>query len=88
MDPQKLDAALASALMGIENAQEVDFEVFIHTVRPPTEHELAYLEELRAKGNPRGTIFTARLSAQGIDALSERPWVRAVKLSQRLRPLK
>jgi hypothetical protein len=88
MDHKKLDGALASALTCIQNEQEIGFEVFVHIVKPPAQGELAYLERLGAKGDPRRTIFTARLSAQTIDELSEQPWVLAIKLSQRLRPLK
>lgn len=88
MDYKKLDAALAAALSGHLDGDEKSFEVFVQVERPLDESEKDILQQLGLKIDGQGTILTARLSAHDIDALSCRPSIRYMTLSQRLRPAK
>jgi hypothetical protein len=87
MDYQKLDAPLASALTDQQEAEDQTWEVFIHTQHVPSASEEAHLRRLGVAGDIQNTIVTARLSKQAIDELTNQPWIRVLKLSQKLRPL-
>jgi hypothetical protein len=87
MDYQKLDAPLASALTENLNEEEPTWEVFIHTQHSPSTSEEALLRRLGVTGDVRNTVLTARLSKSAIDELTNQPWVKVLKLSQKLRPL-
>jgi len=88
MDYRKLDAPLAALVDEAEDREAPIGEVFIHTDGPPGQAALAMLQRLSAKGDANRTIFTAKLSVEAIVELSEQSWVRYLKLSQRLRPLR
>ena len=86
MDYRKIDAALAVALQETPNRDDPSLLVFVHTERPPCEQEAAALERHGIRtGDGRGP-FTATLSPRAVEDLSDQPWVRSLKLSQRLRP--
>ncbi|MBN3924581.1 hypothetical protein [Nostoc sp. NMS4] len=86
MNYQKLDAALATALNGVQNVEEPSLAVFIHTEPILTSAATAVLESLGVSGVSSGKdIFTATLSANAISQLSEQPWVMSLKRSQQLR---
>ncbi|MBM4258546.1 MAG: hypothetical protein FJ147_21940 [Deltaproteobacteria bacterium] len=89
MDYQKVDASLALALSDVQDQDARAFQVFIHVARPPGPKELALLEDLGVTGITSGrSVYTATLSANQVTQLSHMPWVRALKLSQKLRLLK
>ena len=59
--------------------------VFVATQGPPGEDARATLSSLGINASPGRTLLTADLSARDIDALSEKPWIRSLRLSQKLR---
>jgi hypothetical protein len=86
VDYRKLDPALAIALQDAPNLDDPTLLVFVHTERPPGAQEAAALERHGIRtGDGRGP-FTATLSPRAVEDLSDQPWVRSLKLSQRLRP--
>lgn len=88
MNYQKVDAALAAALDDIQDPEERDLAVFIHTMHVPDNDEAALLEKLGVGGaTGRRQVFTATLSARAVAELSDQPWVRYLKLSKPLRML-
>jgi len=80
---QKVDAALASALGEIRDMDVSQFDVTIQTSRTPGPSEKEYLGTLGVPTNSLGTIFTAKVSANDIHALSDKPWVRALRLARK-----
>lgn len=87
MDYQKLDAALAMALNDIQNPDEGNLIVFIHTDPVPDAEATTFLERLGVRVTAGKDVFTATLSANAISQLSEQSWVQYIKLSQKLRPV-
>jgi hypothetical protein len=84
---QKLDAALAMALNQVQNPEERCLVVFIQT-EPVTDSTAKFLENLGVSGVTTGrNMFTATLSANAVSQLSDQPWVKYLKLSQKLRLL-
>lgn len=85
MNYQKLDAPLSLALNDAQNSQEQSLEVFIHT-EPVTDcSKLEVLENLGVTSVTSGQdVFTATLSPNAISQLSEQPWVKSLRLSQKL----
>ena len=79
---QKLDAALASALEEIQDVERSQFDITIQTSRTPGPCEREYLETLGVPNTSSGTIFAAKVSASDIYALSDKPWVRALRLAR------
>lgn len=88
MNYQKLDTALAMALNEVQDPEERNLSVFIHTQPVADAGETAFLTNLGVSGVKDGKdVFTATLSPNAISQLSEQPWVQSVKLSQKLRLL-
>jgi hypothetical protein len=88
MDYQKLDSALASALSDVEGAEEPRLVVFLHAKRPLTDDERSELEAIGIGDDVKDRqLFTATLSPRAIEALSDKPWVKSMKLSSKLRLL-
>jgi len=88
MNYRKVDATLAAALAETENAEEPRLAVFIHMKEAPNASAATFLETLGVKVNStRQHIFTATISPREVKELSKQPWVRYVKLSQKLRML-
>ena len=86
MDSRKLDAWLSAALVAPEEAGEVT--IFISTVEPLDAARAGLLRKLGVGQAAAGQkLLTATVPKQVIGELSEQPWVRALKLSQQLRPL-
>ncbi len=86
MNYRKLDAALALAMLEVQDPEERNLVVFIDTLEAPDTAEAAFLERLGVSGGASGRrLFTATLSASAVAELSDRPWVRYLKLSQKLR---
>jgi hypothetical protein len=84
MNYQKLDAALAMALKDIQNPDDRSLVVFIHT-EPIPDAATDFLESLGVSGVSSGrSAFTATLSVNAISQLSDQPWVKYLKLSQKL----
>lgn len=86
MNYQKLDTALAMAMNEVQNPEERNMSVFIHT--QPTTDSAGSTELLRNLGvgvTEGKDVFTATLSPNAISQLSEQPWVQYLKLSQKLR---
>jgi hypothetical protein len=81
---QKVDPALASALEDVQDMNASQFYVLIQTSKNPGPSERECLEKLGVPRNSQGPIFTARVSANDIHALSDESWVRAVRLSRKL----
>ncbi len=85
MNYQKLDAALVIALNEVERLDECSLVVFIHTDPVPDDAATVFLESLGVSNVRSGrNVFTATLSANGISQLSQQPWVKYLKLSQKL----
>jgi hypothetical protein len=85
MNFQKLDAALATALNDVQNPEEANLDVFIHTEPILDSAATAVLENLGIINVTSGKdIFTAALSLNAISHLSEEPWVKYLKRSQQL----
>lgn len=88
MDYAKLDAPLGAALSEEGTAQDSLLSVFIHAKRKLNHDEAAELEQLGVElGERPKRIITATIPAGLVEKLSEKPWVRSIKLSQKLRPL-
>ncbi|MEH1766958.1 MAG: hypothetical protein V7L27_28415 [Nostoc sp.] len=86
MNYQKLDAALATALNDVQDLEETNLAVFIHTEPVLDSVATALLESLGVSDVSSGKdIFTATLSANAISLLSEEPWVKFLKRSHQLR---
>jgi hypothetical protein len=89
MNYQKLDAALAMAVDEVENPQEATLVVFIHTEKSLNTQAVTFLNSLGIKGVMDDTdIYTATVSASTVSELSQQPWVKSIKLSQKLRLMK
>lgn len=87
MNYQKLDTALAMALSEVENPEERNLVVFIHTEPVPDASAAAFLASLGVSVTSGRDVFTATLSANAVSQLSEKPWVQYIRLSQKLRSL-
>jgi len=85
MNYQKLDAAIATALNDVQDAETPSLAVFMHTEPVLDAIATPVLENLGVSGvTPGKDVFTATLSANAIAQLSEEPWVQYLKLSQKL----
>ena len=85
MNYQKIDAALAAALEETIDPQERSLAVFVFTTGGNNEEKAATLEDLGISSYyARRKIFTATLSPQGVENLTEEDWVRYLKLSRKL----
>lgn len=86
MDYGKVDAALAAALADIADADadRRELSVFIHLDDPGDEGREA-LTRMGVTGAAEHQACTATVSARQVADLSERPWVRQLRLSARLR---
>jgi hypothetical protein len=70
----------------MKNPEERVLSVFIHTAQTVDPTATTFLREIGVKGAMAGKkIFTATLSPHAVEELSKQPWVRYVKLSNRLR---
>lgn len=88
MNYRKIDAPLVAAVDEIKNAEEPLQAVFIHTAKAPDETATTFLKAMGVRINsPQQKIFTANLSPHAVKELSQQPWVRYVKLSQKLHML-
>ena len=85
-DYGKLDAGLASALEDVADGDARVLPVFVEVAGELTEAGLATLTDL-GLGEPTGGVVTATLSARQVSQLSDQPWVRYLRLSERLRLL-
>ncbi|MGH3089517.1 MAG: hypothetical protein ACRDSJ_19690 [Rubrobacteraceae bacterium] len=87
MNYAKTGAALASALSRVTEPSERALPVFIRADREPTPDEATVLEEIVGGVAEGRRVFTATLSAQEVERLSEQPWVRSLELSRPMRLL-
>ncbi|AKG20143.1 hypothetical protein [Calothrix sp. 336/3] len=86
MNYQKLDTALAMGLSNVENPDTRSFVVFIHTQASIDSPAIEFLENMGVNQvNDGREVFTATLSPHQISQLSEQPWIKYLKLSQKLR---
>ena len=86
MDYDKIDASLAVALDEVNNPEERMLSVFIQTTQGVDPAATDFLKEIGVAGAMEGRkIFTAKLSSRAVDELTRQPWVRYVKLSQKIR---
>jgi hypothetical protein len=84
VDYSKLDASLGQA---IESGKSMErFLVFLR-VDPDAHVDSGLLDSLSIKREPKQKTITATLSRDQIDTLSERPWVKSLKLSHEVRKL-
>ena len=90
MDFSKLDADLLAELdQASADPSEPVFLVFVQTDRPLGPEEAAFFSRMGVAGDFVGQdLFTATLSLRAVDELSNQAWVRYLKLSRRLRPLR
>jgi len=86
VDFAKLDAPLAAKLTESEAGSMLS--VFIRTHQPVSDTERVKLEQAGIGTVSRGAkVITATLSADAVRKLTQEPWVRAINLSQALRPV-
>jgi hypothetical protein len=86
MNYQKIDAAMAAALEECQGKEDMALEVFIHMIRPADEAMARFVRKLGISETIVGrSIVTGTLTVQEVDLLTEQPWVRFLRLSQRLR---
>jgi hypothetical protein len=86
MNYRKIDAGLAATLGEMQNPDEQALSVFIHTAQAADTMATSFLREIGVRNATAGKkIFTATLSPRAVAELSKQPWVRYVKLSQKLR---
>jgi hypothetical protein len=88
MDFQKLDPTVAAELSG-ENGGDPDRDlaVFVHVASSLRRDEADRLAERLEQPVSPGGVLSLTLPARRISALSEEPWVVAIRASHRLRPL-
>lgn len=85
MDYHKVDATLAATLEEIKNADEPLLAVCIYTAKTRDETATIFLNGIGVRVySTNQEIFTATVSPQTVKKLSQQPWVRFVKLSQKL----
>jgi hypothetical protein len=81
----KVDSALAAALDTVGDRAVRQLPVFVHLRASPTPRERGVLSRLGVAAGPATRqIFTATLSAQQVEELSDQEWVRQLRLSQPL----
>ena len=86
IDFSKVDAPLAATLE--EGKGNELLNVFIRTHDPISEPEQRRLSEVGIESVSPGTkVITATLSADAVRKLTQEPWVSAINLAQRLRPV-
>ena len=84
MDYRKLDARLSEALA--ENDLDARYEVFVEVAQDLAPDEVTRLKELGVhRQGDLDTVVTAHLGRKDLDAVSELPGVRQVRLGRRLR---
>lgn len=85
MNYQKIDSYLAMAIEDITDVNVPSLVVFIHTGENLDQDSIAFLEDLGVTDIEMGQqLFTATLSVNTIDELSELPWIEYLRLSQKL----
>jgi protein tyrosine phosphatase len=85
MNYQKLDAALAMAVNQVEDPQEANLVIFIHTQQPLDENASSFLQRLGINNITANTnVFTVTVSLNTISELSQQSWIQYLKLSQKL----
>lgn len=88
MDYAKLDAGLAAALNDVADKETSALSVFIHAGRPVEPDEARFLETLGVQnGTPEQQVFTATVSPEAVEKLSDQAWVKSLRLSRVLKPL-
>jgi hypothetical protein len=85
MNYQKLDASLVLALDEVLDPNLVSLVVFIYTENNLDSTATAVLENLGVSDvRSEKEVFTATLSPDQIAQLSDQPWVRLIRRSQKL----
>lgn len=85
MNYQKLDASLVLALDEVLDPNLVSLVVFIYTETNLNSTAIAMLENLGVSSvSSEQDSFTATLSPDQIAQLSDQPWVRLIRRSQKL----
>jgi hypothetical protein len=83
----KIDAGLASALSDPPTREDEMLLISVRTARPLTPAEQAEFCQLGGIGaDAEVPVLSARLPRAKIGELSEKPWVRRLSLSRRLKP--
>jgi hypothetical protein len=90
LDYQKIDPALAVALHRTYDRKKRSLEVFIYTQQSIGPAEKSFLKDkgvdVPENDYPKA-ILTARISADSASEISDQPWVKQLKLSQKLHAL-
>lgn len=93
MNYRKLDTRLTAALDEIQNdgkkeSDEPALSVFIHMAEAPDSTAVRFLKDIGVKLTSKPQqIVTAKVSRRDVEELSQKPWVRYVRLSQKIRML-
>ncbi len=90
MNTTKLDAPLRAAIQDQGGSSTCKFDVFVHTSAPPRQQseEASCLRTLGIDSvNGRRAVFSASLSLEQIERVSEIPWIKILCLSQTRRPM-
>jgi hypothetical protein len=88
MDYAKLDPGLQMALAQESTGAGRVLDVFVQTRDDPGPDAMEFLQRIGVRNvRPNRKVFTAQLTAEKLDELSEQPWVMALTLSTPLRTL-
>ena len=88
MNYQKIDSGLAGALEDASNPDVRNLIVFVQTVGPLSQDQSNLLRQYGVSDvDSSRQIFTATLSPRAVEEISDQPWVRFLKLSNRLHAL-
>jgi hypothetical protein len=84
----KFTGGLLRALESASASPDELLPIFIELGEPPSADQATVLREAGVTSAVEGLdIITANLNRPGIELLSEQPWVMALTLSEKLRPL-
>lgn len=87
MDFNKLDAGLVSVCSGAPKRPARILEVFVETTDPPTDEQAALLKNAGVRTvTPGRRVFTARLTPQDLDRLTEMSWIEMITSAEQLYP--
>jgi len=90
MDYGKLDAGLAAALSDTEDDMDNSaLSIFIHAKHNVGPDEAEFLKQIGVDSDVDDRqILTATVSPKTLEILSAQPWVKYLRLSRTLRPLR
>lgn len=87
IDYSRIGAGLSGQIEDVSDRTSKEIDLFVSTHAIPDATQVAVLRQLGVREPERQTtLFTARLSVDDIEVLSNEPWVKALRGSQQSRP--